>query len=143
MQKTLSILETTIGQVKTDKEMLEHENRRLKEFLEAKDLEIDTAAYKRMLEFQQEQYGRGTAEEMDQKAKQLGMRSGNLHELSRNEASKSRELRKRSNSSLAEQRLERSTDGKYGNRSRAVSQLSNPIDGDNFNLLNQAHSDNQ
>lgn len=45
------MLDTTISELKMDKEVIEHENVRLKEYLEAKDLEIDKEAYNRMLEF--------------------------------------------------------------------------------------------
>ena len=45
LQKTLAILETTIEQVKRDKEVFEHENIRLKEFLQAKDLDVDARGY--------------------------------------------------------------------------------------------------
>ena len=51
LQQALTLLENTIGQVKLDKEAIERENRRLKEFLEAKDLEIDKDGYNRMLDF--------------------------------------------------------------------------------------------
>ena len=64
--------------MKIDKEAIELENRRLKEFLEAKDLEIDKEGYHRMIEFQHSQYGRGTPEEMDRKSKSLGMRSSKI-----------------------------------------------------------------
>jgi len=49
LSKTLSILETTVETAKRDKELMEKENNRLKEYLQAKDLEVDVNAYRHMV----------------------------------------------------------------------------------------------
>ena len=49
LSKTLQILETTVETVKRDKELLEKENKRLKEFLNARDLEVNVNAYRNMV----------------------------------------------------------------------------------------------
>ena len=61
--------------MKRDKEVFEHENVRLKEFLQAKDLDVDARGYQQMIGSQAASHGRDTQEEMDKRSKSLGMRS--------------------------------------------------------------------
>ena len=69
-------METTVETVKRDKELLEKENNRLKEFLNARDLEVNVNAYKNMVGPQaKESLGRDTLDEMDRRSRSLGMRS--------------------------------------------------------------------
>jgi len=76
LSKTLQILEATVETVKRDKELLEKENARLKEYLEAKDLEIDVDAYKKMVGPEaKEMLGRENVDEMERRSRSLGMRT--------------------------------------------------------------------
>jgi len=49
LNKTLSILEATIEQVKMDKEVIEHEYARLKEYLDSKDIDVNVDGYKDLM----------------------------------------------------------------------------------------------
>ena len=58
LQKTVSILEQTIDQVKRDKEIIEEQNLRLKEYLTTRDIDVDVTAYHNHIKRQEESLGR-------------------------------------------------------------------------------------
>ena len=58
LQKTVGILESTVEQVKHDKEQTELENARLKEYLQARDLDVDVQGYQSLVASQGERLGR-------------------------------------------------------------------------------------
>ena len=108
LAKTLQILETTVETVKRDKELLEKENTRLKEFLQARDLEVDVNAYRHMVGPQaQEMLGRDAAEEMERRSRSIGMRGSQHGHDSKIDTMRS-QAKHDSNASLAEKHLERS-----------------------------------
>ena len=101
--------------VKRDKELIEKENNRLKEYLQAKDLEVDINAYRHMVGPQAEQnLGLAAADEMDRRSRSLGMRGSQQGENdgSKNEdrdSIKSRnEAKYGSHTSLIDKHIEKS-----------------------------------
>jgi len=124
LSKTMVILETTVETVSRDKGLIEKENTRLKEFLQAKDLDVNIGAYRHMIdEKAKEALGRDSVDEMDRRSRSLGMRSSSQNGTNNENRTPTNKAKYGSNVSLVEKHIERSQE-RTNSRNKAGSQLS-------------------